>query len=240
MKRLHDRFPILFAWAWILLYCAAPPLLQFWSRRFGAATAHLMLASAAMIFLLSCRLAGYYGLTCRPRPLKPWYLIPFLVLVTGNLWGGIRISLSRGLAVDAGDMVLVGFLEELLFRGFLYRGLRSRLRPQPAVILAALLFGLIHGANLVAGQGLLPTVLQILFAVAGGFLFTMVYDRSGSLLPCIVTHALVNVFSLLSANGPALSMVYLGAAAVVSAVCCVGLARLPSSFSEANEGVGPK
>lgn len=38
-------------------------------------------------------------------------------------------------------------------------------------------------------------MLQIVYAVAIGFLFTAIYYKSGSLLPCIITHGVFNALS---------------------------------------------
>lgn len=75
-------------------------------------------------------------------------------------------------------------IEELLFRGILYRGLRRSLRPLAAAAVSALVFALIHPAPAAA-----PVfVLALLAALA--------YERSGWLLTPILAHMIYNAVSI--------------------------------------------
>jgi len=76
--------------------------------------------------------------------------------------------------------------EELVFRGMLYPGLRTKLGPWLAALASAALFGLVHDSL----SAFLP-----LFALA--LVLARLYERTGSLLACIVVHALNNATSLL-------------------------------------------
>lgn len=77
--------------------------------------------------------------------------------------------------------VVAPFAEELFFRGMLYPLLRQRWSMWPAIVINGLLFSLIH---------LLPPLLPGLFVV--GMVLAWVRERSGSLIPCIMLHALQN------------------------------------------------
>ncbi len=46
-----------------------------------------------------------------------------------------------------------------------------------------------------SGMDLVNNLCQICFAVAVGFLFVMIFYRSGSLLPCIITHSAINTLN---------------------------------------------
>ena len=65
------------------------------------------------------------------------------------------------------------------------------------MVVTSLTFGVGHIINLFNGRGMsLGSVLiQIVFAVLLGFLFVMVYLRSGSLIPCILSHQAINILS---------------------------------------------
>jgi membrane protease YdiL (CAAX protease family) len=65
-----------------------------------------------------------------------------------------------------------------------------------AVWVSSLTFGVGHVINLLGGAPLIPTLLQICYAVAIGYLFVIVFQKSGSLIPCIVTHSLMNALSV--------------------------------------------
>lgn len=86
-------------------------------------------------------------------------------------------------------VVLVGpFFEELMFRGWLFGGLRKRWGERPALLVSAALFALIHGD---------APALPALFSL--GLIFGWVYQKSGSLWAPFLVHACWNAttFSLL-------------------------------------------
>ncbi len=82
--------------------------------------------------------------------------------------------------------VLPGICEELLFRGFLLRGLRKRCSNSCAIVLVGLLFGLIH----VDPYKLLSTTLL-------GILFGYMVVKTGSIFTGIIAHITNNTIPLL-------------------------------------------
>jgi CAAX protease family protein len=124
--------------------------------------------------------------------------------------------------IAAGFMVIVvaPAAEEFFFRGFFYRALRSRF---PVVLAAAIdgaLFGLIHFDFTGTDALLLVPPLALL-----GFIFCLVYERTGSIYPTIALHAFNNsVAYAVQAHGGAVSAV-LGPAVIAG---CVLLPRLTS------------
>jgi len=89
--------------------------------------------------------------------------------------------------IAAGIVVIVvaPIAEEFFFRGFFYRALRTRMGVLVAALIDGLVFGLIHftGSDTLA---LLP-MLGFL-----GFVFCLVYERTGTLYSTIALHALNN------------------------------------------------
>lgn len=83
---------------------------------------------------------------------------------------------------------LVGFNEEVIFRGFVFGGLIKKLNPLWAVILCAVIFGSFHLVNLVQGQPLDTTLSQVLQAGSMGFLYAALRLRLGSIWPVIILH----------------------------------------------------
>jgi membrane protease YdiL (CAAX protease family) len=88
-------------------------------------------------------------------------------------------------------VVVAPITEELLFRGIILRGLLGRFRPWAAILLSALLFGVMH---LNPWQTIPTFVLGVAYA--------WFYVRSGSLWPGIVAHALNNFLFLVVMTGP--------------------------------------
>ena len=65
--------------------------------------------------------------------------------------------------------------------------------------------------NIAGGAGVLATLLQICFAFIYGLVFALIFIRSGSLIPCILLHALHDMCSFISADGTVTVNVVLGA-----------------------------
>ena len=128
-------------------------------------------------------------------------------MLTANLWFGTAFNLGAletVLYIIA--MLFVGLLEELIFRGLLF-GAMYEDSPKAAVIVSSVTFGIGHIINLVngSGAGLLPSILQVIYATAAGFMFVMIYIRTKSLIGCILAHGIFNSLSVFSsplANEP--------------------------------------
>jgi CAAX protease family protein len=85
--------------------------------------------------------------------------------------------------------ILAPIGEELLFRGALFSWLRSRFRAWPAIIVTAVLFGVIHFMPL--------AIMPIAFAL--GLSLGWVRERTDSALPGIVFHVAQNVVIMVGA-----------------------------------------
>lgn len=83
--------------------------------------------------------------------------------------------------------VPVAIGEELFFRGYAYRLLRARLGVAVAVGGSALLFAVVHGLEPGAWLPVLPV----------GLVFALLAELSGSLLPGMLGHAVVNTLAVL-------------------------------------------
>ena len=98
-------------------------------------------------------------------------------------------------------MINIGFIEELIFRGFLFK-MMAKNNVKSAIIVSALTFGIGHIVNLLNGAELIPTLMQICYATAIGYLFVIIFHKSKSLVPCIITHCLVNSLSVFNVESP--------------------------------------
>jgi membrane protease YdiL (CAAX protease family) len=97
----------------------------------------------------------------------------------GFSWWGLALMVPLG-------GVAVPMAEELMFRGLVYRWLRVRWPVAPSAVASALLFGVVHG-QLEVGIG----------AFVVGIILALAYERSGSLWPPIIIHAVQNSVSIL-------------------------------------------
>jgi membrane protease YdiL (CAAX protease family) len=125
-----------------------------------------------------------------------WY-IPLVILTLGNLWNGFLYqSAPLDGVLYTVKMLGVGFLEELIFRSFLFWAMKKE-SVKWAVIVSSLTFDMGHIVNLLNGSGmdLTENLVQIVCAAAIGFAYVMVFLRSGSLWPCVLSHGIFNSLS---------------------------------------------
>jgi uncharacterized protein len=133
-------------------------------------------------------------------------------------------GLVAAVAISLAAIVVAPVTEELFFRAFLYRALRNRMRVALACAVNALVFALVHVQYLAV-----PVVYVTIavFAVAA----CLLYEATGSVLPCIAIHALFNTFALAGTAAGYGAPVLVGA--VVILCCAVASRRLapaPSPF----------
>lgn len=79
--------------------------------------------------------------------------------------------------------------EEVCFRGMLFGGLRERLPKWAAALIAATFFGLLHAFT---GISAVPPL------IAFGFVLCLLYEKTGSIVPGMLLHALNNSVALLA------------------------------------------
>ncbi len=200
MKKLYEKSEIWFAVIWIIIYVVVMGNLR---ANFGDDSICSLIGLSAIslvltIFIVKNKLCKKYGLTIFPDGKPYLYFIPFILLCSVNFWKGFSLHYDlphRIIAVFV--MALVGYVEEVVFRGLLFKAIEKE-NPKRAVIISAVTFGAGHIVNLLTGHVSLDVLLQIAYATAIGFAFVMVFYKSGSLLPCIITHSIIDISSKFS------------------------------------------
>ena len=209
MKKLCEKRELVFALVWIGIYCVGMSIFDEISRRIGAessvsAVFAVVISIVLFLWLKKCGKLEHFGL-CKPSASAKafFFYIPLIIITSQNLWGGMELRYdAAGTACFIVKMLCVGFLEELIFRGFLFK-VMSRDSIRWAVVVSSLTFGLGHIINLIngSGMGLAENLVQIFFAVLMGFLYVIIFWRGGSLWPCVISHGVLNSLSAFSASG---------------------------------------
>lgn len=127
----------------------------------------------------------------RGRPRWAWIapaLIAVVCLVRLPLvdWGALP---WHYFALLGTGVLFVGLFEELMTRGVLLVGLRRRLPEFGVWIASCVLFGLLHLLNALAGAGIGPTLIQVVFAASFGSTLYVARRLTGNLLLPVLLHA---------------------------------------------------
>ncbi|MBR3811631.1 MAG: CPBP family intramembrane metalloprotease [Agathobacter sp.] len=209
MTKLYKKNELIFALIWIGIYAIGGGVFEEISRRIGIES----LAPAVYFIVLSVLLYAWisknqlrekFGL-CKPTAdVKAflWY-IPLILITISNIGFGVQLKYTFvGTLCFIIKMLCVGLLEELIFRGFLFRAM-CRDNIKFAIIVSSVTFGVGHILNLFNGSGmeLWENLVQIVAAVAFGFLYVILFYRGGSLIPCILSHGIFNSMSAFSVEG---------------------------------------
>ncbi|WP_303870730.1 CPBP family intramembrane glutamic endopeptidase [Acetobacterium wieringae] len=205
MTSIFRKNPLLFALVWIAIYVVLFSLADSLSDSVDIRSCFSAVLGGAISFLLfrwirRNELQSYYGL-CKVAggDLKRYlFFIPLIIIASVNLWGGVTIRYPplETILVFV-TMLFVGFIEEVIFRGFLFKAILEK-RAKLAIIISSVTFGIGHSVNLLNGAEYWQTFLQIGYAIAIGYLFTILFIKTGSLLPGIFTHGALNAFSVFS------------------------------------------
>ena len=211
MKKLHEKNELWFALTWIIIYVVVMGNLRnnFSDGSLLPLLGLLAIAAVLTFFIVKNKLGSKYGFVGLTNKKKYLYFIPFVLLISVNLWFGVSMHYDLIHQVFAViTMALVGYVEEIIFRGLLFRAIEKD-NVKQAIIISAGTFGAGHIVNLLTGHATLDTFLQMAYAIAIGFAFVMVFYKSRSLVPCIITHSLVNIAStFLVENAAATSIVW--------------------------------
>ena len=209
IKKLFERHETFMCIMLIILYVVINSycLQNFGTTDYRSVIINTIFSVVLLILIIRLKRTSYYGLTKVSDSKRYLYFIPLLLIVSVNLWGGIHVNnTSSELLFHVITMINVGFIEEIIFRGILFK-MMEKDNLKRAMIVSAITFGIGHIVNLLNGADVIPTLLQICYATAIGFLFVIIFYKSKSLVPCIITHSLINSLSIFSSENEMLSYV---------------------------------
>ncbi|TKJ23493.1 MAG: hypothetical protein CEE42_12040 [Promethearchaeota archaeon Loki_b31] len=89
-------------------------------------------------------------------------------------------------------MLIPGIWEEVAFRGVITKLNLRRYSQRTTLIIVSVLFGLFHFVNLLVGNDLIVTIIQVIYASLLGFLFGYMFIKTKSLIPSIIAHYLID------------------------------------------------
>lgn len=202
MKKIFEKHESLICILLIVFYVVINSycMQNFGLTDYRSAIINSIFSVAVLALIISLKRVSYYGLT-KVTNLKGYlYFLPLLLIVSVNLWSGIHINHTASeILFHILTMLNVGFLEEIIFRGFLFK-MMAKDNVKSAIIVSSVTFGIGHIVNLLNGADFLPTLMQVCYAIAIGYLFVIIFYKSKSLIPCIITHSIFNSLSIFNAE----------------------------------------
>lgn len=180
----------------------------------GLVVTMLVLQSALLLGAIGLVAVGLRGVTADQLGLRPaprrWYLwavevaaltLPLVWLINAAVQalsgtpfhnpqidviapGGFSWLALLGMTMVTGIVAPVA--EEVAFRGVLYGWLRQRFGARIGIVVSALLFSVAHG---------IPPLIPAL--AVQGVILALLYERSGSLWPSIITHGTYNAATVI-------------------------------------------
>ncbi len=221
MTKLYRKNELGFALVWIGLYVVVMNIaLQFCggfdnldnktvTQMLVPVVCIFVLAVVATLWIIRNGLTEKFGLRTFKGNIEQfiWFL-PLIVMSCTNLKNGLALSAPIGVTLlMAVNLALGGYVEEIIFRGFLFRAMaKDNLRS--AIIVSAITFGAGHIVNVLNTADIFGVLLQVGYAIVIGFLYTVVVYKGGSLWPCIASHMFVNGSSVFAREeGPFSSFV---------------------------------
>lgn len=139
------------------------------------------------------------------RPYR-WYFIllfwlPLLPLGL-NFVGGMKLATIEPwrIGIFGAISLLVGFVEEGIFRGVMVRSLYVK-GIWTAAVVSSVLFGLAHSVNFMLGEDIQAVALQLVYTTTiYGFASAALVIYTGTLWPIVVIHFLIDFVSWLQAG----------------------------------------
>lgn len=198
MKKLFEKHETIACIGLIIIYVAVSSVgLNLWGTAdYRTAIINTILSVLVLILVINLQRVSFYGLRKPEHAGKCLYFIPLALFIALQFRGGISIENTPAeILCHVITMLNVGFLEEIIFRGFLFRMLEKS-NKKSAIIVSALTFGMGHIVNLLNGKDLIPTLMQVLYATAIGYLLVIIFCKTKSIVPCIIMHGVFNASSI--------------------------------------------
>ena len=243
LEKLYKKSEVWFAVIFIIAYVAGDSFLIQASESVGIEMIYtipynLLLLGIMFAFIGKNHLLGYYGINkVKCKASKLLYYVPLVIIATVNIWFGASFKMGlQATVVYFVAMIVTGVAEEMLFRGFLFKAM-SKSNIKSAIIVTSITFGIGHIVNLVNGNSAdyVETICQIFYAVAIGFILAAVLYVGKSLIPCIMTHAMLNALSSFS-NEEVIDAVQIPVSVVLCVVSAVSAVLIFKNVNRKNRG----
>ena len=208
MNKLFEKHETLFCMLLIAVYILVNSVCV---QNFGYTSCvsfivNTILSVCLVGIVLLLKKSAFYGFKKVGNWKEYLYFLPLAAIVSVNLWNGFNINDSvSGVVFHILTMLNIGFIEELIFRGLVISRLKKGMGTAAAVVISAVIFGVVHGS-----------ALAVIYASLLGLLLGGLYARYDSVLPGMIFHVFFNMTSYwLPQEGTVLTVLYIVSAAAV-------------------------
>jgi len=203
MNRLLKKNAILHAIAWIGIYIGCVNVFDILSESVGVINLITSIGLTGLSILLVVYLKKQNKLNelglkhvNKSDYKKMLYFIPLVILAISQFVGKLNTSLELSQILIFGLLMInVGFIEEVIFRGLLFKAIKDKSGFVRAILISGITFGLGHIVNLMRGMAVDNQVEQIILAIVLGILLALIVEITQSILPGIIFHILFNFSS---------------------------------------------
>jgi len=195
LNNFRNRYPVLFSLLLIFIFLVGALISYLlFVRKMGLSMpVNLAISNGVFLVLLLIYISRWFGwknVGMRKLKLKDYTHFAILLLpVFTNLVSGIK-PLNWGSAISVLSlMLLVGAVEELLFRGIILNVLITKGRIMGAVV-SSVFFGILHFSSALAGLTIIDTVIQVFSGLTIGLGFAGFALRTKTVWPLVLCHGL--------------------------------------------------
>ncbi|PKO18565.1 MAG: hypothetical protein CVU39_03755 [Chloroflexi bacterium HGW-Chloroflexi-10] len=209
MNKLMVKKAILHAVIWILLYIVIVNIGDALSEQTGvpnSVTSGLIIAFSIVLvlYLKKNNWIEKFGIKriTKKDLSKTIFYVPLILLAVIQFFAGIDTALSiTEIATFCLLMIGVGFIEEMIFRGFLFQGILEKSGMIKAILISGVTFGFGHIVNLLRGYGYEELMGQIIVAIAIGITLAMLVAITKNIVPGILFHIIFNISGSITRSG---------------------------------------
>lgn len=201
MRKLQESKPIWHAVIWIMAYILLVNIGDNISVSIGVeslATVVLLIAFSIVLLIYIKKNSWFelYGFRKIKKSdlTKALFYIPLAVTIPLHYLRGIKYELGfTGFLLAILLMICVGFIEEAIFRGFLYQGILKNSNKVRAVLVSGITFAIGHIVNLLRGYTSADQINQVVIGIFIGIALALIVALTNNILPCVLYHIFFNI-----------------------------------------------
>lgn len=134
------------------------------------------------------------------------YYLPLAIVLICVAANGFRSFTFKEAMFFVFFTLLVGFVEETVYRGLILHILLRHKGITVAVVTSSLLFSVTHVLNILSGQSAEDTVVQLIYALLTGAALALLIVKNRNIIPLILFHFIHNLLQFLGQDGRGVSV----------------------------------